>query len=147
MTGAVLDVAAIGELSNTELKRAWEQVHGVPSPAVVPSLLARDLAHRTQLAAVGGALDRRLARRLRDLIAADAGAVRSAASSTSSTCLAAGSQLLREWGGVTHRVIVEPGGRYLYDGRHWRSLSAIARAVTGTRWSGPRFFGIGSSGS
>lgn len=147
MTGTFLDVAAIERLSKTELKRAWEQVNGIPAPAVVPSLLARDLAHRAQLAAVGGALDRRLARRLRDLVAADAGAARSAASPTSGKHLASGSQLLREWGGVTHRVIVEPGGRYLYDGRHWRSLSAIARAITGTRWSGPRFFGIRSSGS
>lgn len=140
MTGAVLDVAAIEGLSSAALKAEWERVHGMPAPAVVPSLLARDLAHRAQLAASGG-MDRRLDRRLRDLVARDADA---AASSTSGARLALGSQLLREWGGVTHWVIVEPDGRFLYDGRHWRSLSAIARAITGVRWSGPRFFGTGS---
>lgn len=55
-----------------------------------------------------------------------------------------GTQLLREWGGQTHRVTVEAEGRYLYDGQTWSSLSAIARAITGARWSGPRFFGTRS---
>lgn len=143
MTGSALEVAAIDALSNAALKAEWERVHGTPAPMLAPSLLGRDLAHRAQLAASGG-IDRRLERRLHDLVAAEADRARPGSSASTSARLAAGSQLLREWGGVTHRVIVEPDGRFLYDGRSWRSLSAIARAITGTRWSGPRFFGTGS---
>ncbi|MEM7006689.1 MAG: DUF2924 domain-containing protein [Pseudomonadota bacterium] len=53
-----------------------------------------------------------------------------------------GSQLVREWNGRTYRVEVVEGG-YMMDGKPWRSLSAIARHITGARWSGPRFFGVG----
>jgi hypothetical protein len=52
-----------------------------------------------------------------------------------------GGRLLREWGGVTH--VVEVGdGVFHWRGKSWSSLSAIARAITGARWSGPRFFGL-----
>lgn len=53
----------------------------------------------------------------------------------------AGSELLREWGGVLHRVEVREDG-YIFQQRSYRSLSAIAEAITGTHWSGPRFFGL-----
>ena len=52
-----------------------------------------------------------------------------------------GSHLVREWNGRTYLVEVIDGG-YVMDGRTWRSLSAIARHITGARWSGPRFFGV-----
>jgi hypothetical protein len=52
-----------------------------------------------------------------------------------------GARLLREWNGTTHVVDVLPDG-FLWNGTRHRSLSAIARAITGARWSGPRFFGI-----
>ena len=55
--------------------------------------------------------------------------------------LSAGARLLRDWNGHTHVVDVTADG-YRYDGTTYRSLSAIARRLTGTRWSGPRFFGL-----
>lgn len=55
--------------------------------------------------------------------------------------LKAGGRLLREWNGVTHVIDVTPDG-YLWQGKRHRSLSAIARAITGAHWSGPRFFGV-----
>lgn len=55
--------------------------------------------------------------------------------------LKAGGRLLREWNGITHVIDVTPGG-YLWQGQCHRSLSAIARAITGAQWSGPRFFGL-----
>ena len=57
-----------------------------------------------------------------------------------------GTRLLREWQGQTHEVIAESTGQFLYRGETYRSLSAIARAITGTRWSGPTFFGIATPG-
>ena len=53
----------------------------------------------------------------------------------------AGTKLLRQWYGVTHEVTVLDGG-FEYRGMRYRSLSAIARTITGARWSGPRFFGL-----
>ncbi len=52
-----------------------------------------------------------------------------------------GSHLVREWNGKTYQVEVIEGG-YVMDGRSWRSLSAIAKHITGAHWSGPRFFGV-----
>ena len=60
-----------------------------------------------------------------------------------STSLSIGTRLLREWQGRTHHVTVVVGG-FEYDGRMWPILSAIARSITGTRWSGPAFFGVRS---
>ncbi|HEV7343446.1 MAG TPA: DUF2924 domain-containing protein [Sphingopyxis sp.] len=108
---------------------------------MAPSLLARDLAHRAQVTAAGG-INKRLERRLHEL-AASIG-VDSAAQVGCRKRLGHGTQILREWGGQTHRVTVEAEGRYLYNGQTWSSLSAIARAITGARWSGPRFFGTHS---
>jgi hypothetical protein len=58
--------------------------------------------------------------------------------------LKAGTILSREWNGITHRAIVVDDG-FLWDGTRYDSLSAIAFAITGTRWSGPRFFGLRDS--
>jgi len=52
-----------------------------------------------------------------------------------------GTRLIREWQGVTYEVTIEENG-YTWNGRHYRSLSHIAREITGARWSGPRFFGL-----
>ena len=52
-----------------------------------------------------------------------------------------GARLVREWNGRTHTLTVEEEG-FTYAGRSYRSLTAIAREITGARWSGPRFFGI-----
>lgn len=55
--------------------------------------------------------------------------------------LVPGARLLRDWNGKTHAVDVTDSG-YVYDGTSYRSLSAIARRITGAHWSGPRFFGL-----
>ena len=131
-------IEAIAGMSATQIILEWERVHSIPAPAIAPSLLARDLAHRVQVEAAGG-IDKRHERRLRDLVVlADSD---SAVQASHRKALGQGTQLLREWGGQTHRVTVEADGRYTYAGESWRSLSAIACAITGARWSGPRFFG------
>jgi hypothetical protein len=56
-----------------------------------------------------------------------------------------GTRLIRSWQGKTHTVTVEESG-YQYEGRRYRSLSEIARQITGTQWSGPLFFGLKSRG-
>ena len=60
---------------------------------------------------------------------------------TVSSEIRAGARLIREWNGRTHTVTVEEDG-FTYAGQSYRSLSAVAREITGARWSGPRFFGL-----
>lgn len=57
-----------------------------------------------------------------------------------------GTRLIREWNGSTHTVDIVDNG-YVWNSERYRSLSAVARAITGARWSGPRFFGLGSGGA
>ncbi|NJN06321.1 MAG: DUF2924 domain-containing protein, partial [Rhodobacteraceae bacterium] len=64
---------------------------------------------------------------------------------TTSPALKPGGRLIREWNGVTHAVDVVEGG-FLWKGQRYTSLSPIARAITGARWSGPRFFGLKRTG-
>jgi hypothetical protein len=59
--------------------------------------------------------------------------------------LKAGSVLVREWRGVVHRVLVLDEG-FEHRDKRYRSLTKVARAITGTRWSGPRFFGLDAVG-
>jgi hypothetical protein len=56
--------------------------------------------------------------------------------------LAVGTTLVREYNGIEHRVVIKEDGRFEYQGRPYKSLSGIAKAITGTQWSGPVFFGI-----
>ncbi len=133
-------VAAIAVMPPTAVKAEWERVHNAPAPAISSSLLARDLAWAMQ-AKVHGGIDKRIERHLGRLCAANDTVVASKAKAPPPE-LAVGTQILREWGGKTHRVSVGGDGRYAFAGRNYRSLSAIARDITGARWSGPRFFGV-----
>ncbi|QKE40325.1 MAG: DUF2924 domain-containing protein [Ferrovum myxofaciens] len=60
---------------------------------------------------------------------------------------APGTLLLREWGEREHKVLVTAEGLFEYEGRPFRSLTAVARQITGTHWSGPLFFGLGNGGA
>jgi hypothetical protein len=59
---------------------------------------------------------------------------------------APGTVLLREWGERDHRVTVNADGRFEYEGNTFKSLTAVARHITGTHWSGPMFFGLTGKG-
>lgn len=95
------------------------------------------MAYRIQEQALGG-LDRATRRRL-DRAAANLAEGRPVAPPTPK--IKPGTRLLREWQGVTHDVIVLEKG-VQYRDKTWPSLSAVAREITGARWSGPRFFGL-----
>jgi hypothetical protein len=61
---------------------------------------------------------------------------------SSSSILRSGDVVFREWQGIRHEVSVREDGKVEHDGRVYDSLSAVARAITGVRWNGPRFFGL-----
>jgi DUF2924 family protein len=105
------------------------------------TLLVRAIAYRIQELHYGG-LSKATRRKLTALVQARGSDVETATGS-GAKWIRAGARLVREWNGRTHMVTVEEEG-FLYAGRSYRSLSAIAREITGARWSGPRFFGLAS---
>ena len=133
-----VDLAALDDLSLNELKERWSDLFGsAPPSGMSRNILVRAIAYRIQERALGG-LDRSTRRRL-DRAAADLAAGRIPAALAPK--IKPGTRLLREWQGKVHEVIVLEKG-IEYRGKPWPSLSAVAREITGTRWSGPRFFGL-----
>ena len=127
-------ISDLAAMDRAALARLWDDLFGGPVPPRMSQILQRRfLAHALQ-AKTAGDLAASVAARL-DRIAD--GKERKA-----TPVLQSGGRLLRQWNGTTHVVDVVKDG-YLWNGAKHRSLSAIARAITGTRWSGPRFFGLG----
>lgn len=127
-------------LDGALLRRRWHALMRTPAPrGLTRSLMIRILAWREQVNATGD-LDRRELRAL-----ADTGSARIAAGShghrAAGQPLRPGMVLVREHGGIHHRVAVMADG-FVWNGRTFGSLSAVARAITGVRWNGHRFFGL-----
>lgn len=121
-----------------ELRMAWEEDFGHPPPTRASDAYMRSvLAYRIQERA-GPRLSAATVRHLERLAAPNA---KFEAMPMQVRKLSAGASLLREWNGETHEVRVLESG-FEYRGQRHRSLSAIAREITGTRWSGPAFFGL-----
>jgi hypothetical protein len=127
-------------LSRAELRMLWEQEFAETPPASLGrDILALAIAYARQERRYGGLpkpvareLDRLLTRVFRD---GDTSQL------TTVPLPRAGTILVREWHGVTHHVTITQDG-FLWNGKTHQSLSAIARIITGTRWNGPRFFGM-----
>ena len=129
------EIALLSDLSHPDLAARWRAVHGAPPPkGMSRRLLLLALAYQLQADAYG-ALDSKTSRYLRAVAAGSPKAVRPL------PALKPGMRLMREWNGRTHVVDVTEEG-ILWSGETYPSLSAIARAITGARWSGPRFFGL-----
>jgi hypothetical protein len=122
----------LAEMCLEELRMRFRKLYRSPAPAGLSrDLIARLIAHRVQEQHLGR-LEPDLARQLDRLGRDRRDAPRR---------LKTGTVLVREYEGVTHEVIIVPGG-FLWNGQPHRSLSTIARTITGTSWSGPRFFGL-----
>lgn len=122
----------LSALPRAELKDRWLSVFGSkPAPRLSSKMMIRILACERQWTI--SAQPRAQIRRQLRKAAKDGESAKPAARE--------GTRLVRTWHGQEHVVdVVEDG--YLWRGRHWTSLSAIAREITGTKWSGPRFFGV-----
>jgi hypothetical protein len=132
------------ELSPAELREQWRTLFGAaPPPKLRSSLLLQAIAYWLQERALGGLKPATL--RLLERIADDAATRREVSTPPEKLRVSAGTVLIREWHGTQHQVTVLKEG-FLYRARRFRSLSEIARAITGSRWSGPLFFGLKSSG-
>ncbi len=133
------DLAGLEGLPKEELRDRWAELYGgEPPKRMAHDLLCRCIAYRLQEQALGG-LRPATRRRLLKL----AGQVEKGLEMPLPTArrVTSGARLFREWRGEMHRVTVLENG-FEYRDRRYRSLSVIARQITGTRWSGPRFFGL-----
>lgn len=118
-------------LTNADLKGRWGKLTGRPVPKVSEKLMRLALAYEIQAKALGG-VPRKTRQRL-DLVAA---------AKTETKDIRPGMRLAREFGGKVYVVSIGDNGEITWNDREWRSLSEVARAITGTRWSGPAFFGL-----
>jgi hypothetical protein len=130
---------ALEQMDYAALRAEWRRLYRAhPPKRVARDLLVLGVAWKLQERAYGGlsaAMKRRLAELAKTMDEkgdlAKARVVR----------LKPGAKLVREWRGETHDVLVLEDG-FQWRGQRWRSLSAIAREISGTHWSGPRFFGL-----
>lgn len=124
-------LAELEIMSKAQLGDQWAKLTGRPAPKVSEQMLRLALAYELQAKALGG-LTRKAKQRLDQV----------AAARTATTDIHPGMRLARDHGGKVHVVTIGEAGQVLWNEREWRSLSEVARAITGTRWSGPAFFGL-----
>lgn len=124
-------LAAIAAMSRSDLDDRWAKLTSRPVPRLSARMLRLALGYEVQVQASQGLS----CSARKHLDATDT--VRRCA-----TPLAPGMRLVREWQGVAHVVTTDASGVIHWNDRTWRSLSEVARAITGTRWSGPAFFGL-----
>ena len=133
------EIGELADLDLDELRARWLKVTGRPAPkAFRTEMLRRALAYEMQVAAFGG-LPSSLKRQLRDL--AKAAREDRFDEALGTTHLKPGTMLMRVWEGKTENVMVTRDG-YVWAGERYTSLSAIAKAITGTSWNGWTFFGV-----
>jgi hypothetical protein len=133
-----IDIAAeltrLESLTNFELRREWRRLHGMQPPkSLSRDLILRGITYKIQERAFGG-LCKSVLRKLSE---APSNIVRQ----TTPVRVKVGTRLVREWNGQTHLVLVHADG-VEWRGKLYRSLSVVAREITGAHWSGPRFFGL-----
>jgi hypothetical protein len=143
MKGRNVDLSRLTDLPRSELVDLWQACFGSEPPkGISQRLMVGAIAYEQQAKQQGG-LNPALSRTLAKLGAGERkNQAVTAYSVRQRQLLSPGSRLVREWNGITQVVDVVDDG-FVWDGNRYRSLSAIARAITGARWSGPRFFGLG----
>jgi hypothetical protein len=124
-------MAALETRPPEALRDLWRSVVGAPPPRISVGLLRLALAWEIQARALGG-LPRTTQQKLDQLLGGNSRTV----------VAGAGTRLVREWGGKVHVVTIDEHRVVHWNDRRWNSLSEVARAITGTRWSGPAFFGL-----
>jgi hypothetical protein len=123
------ELDALEPMSRAELRAAWSRELRTTPPNVSAGLLRLALAHHLQSKVMGG-VTKAMERKLQEI-----------ADGSAAQAVTPGTRFVREWRGKMHVVMVSDDGSFHWQDREWNSLSAIARAITGTQWSGPAFFG------
>ena len=147
MNGSVLaQVAELPRLSADGLRERWRALFGTDPPGGYNKpFLVKRLAYRLQELAYGG-LSASAKDRMRDRLKEHGEDGESRPARKDVACPVAGTLLVREWNDKRFEVIVRAGG-FEFEGRKYRSLTAVTKAVTGTHWNGPAFFGLRKNAS
>jgi hypothetical protein len=133
----LIQVSDLTAMAIKDVRQEWRRAFGTEPPASFNTdLLRRAIADHIQRGAEGG-LSKRHARDLRALVLSQM-----AGATNGFDLPPPGTRLSRVRHGVTHNVTVLEDNGFEYQGRRYGSLSAISREITGTTWSGPRFFGL-----
>ncbi len=125
------ELAELEDMPLAQLRETWSKHLDKPVPKVSAALLRLALAWELQARVLGGH-SRKTIQVLEQ----------TARGNTRTRSVQPGMRLTREWNGILHTVTVDDEGDIRWNEKTWKSLSAVARAITGTRWSGPAFFGL-----
>ncbi|KRH78601.1 hypothetical protein FERRO_15920 [Ferrovum sp. JA12] len=140
VSGVIGRIAHLPDTPFEEIKSLWQQIFATPMPTHNRQFLERRIAYRLQeieFRKIDRNLMDRNDRRIKTIIETGQNKKRDRDHRP-----VAGTLLTREYKGVIHKVVATPDGQYDFQGRMYPSLSMIAREITGTRWSGPLFFGL-----
>ena len=144
MTDIEREIGALADLPRSDLLERWRGFYRTTPPkGISQRMMVRAIAYAMQAKKYGGlkpAVSHQLQRIAAGHVAGEPVAIKAASR------LKPGERLVREWNGATHVVEVVDDG-FIWNGERHSSLSAIARTITGARWSGPRFFGLASNGA
>ena len=154
MNNSVLkQIADLHKLTYEELKERWATLYGGSPPAYNKTFIINRLAYRIQELAFGGVSDA-TRQRMRQILLANGfnetgcrlEGKRTATNSTNQPLPVLGTKIGREWNGRRHEVTIVTGG-FEYEGKRYRSLTAVTKAITGTHWNGRAFFGLNKTGT
>lgn len=133
-----VEIARLEILEIDELREEWRRLHQTPPPKRLSrDILLRGVSYKLQENAFGGFSKGTL----RKLHGSTTSGLSSAEKSRPRVSFKPGTRLVREWRGFTHTVVILTNG-VEWRGQRYRSLSVVAREITGAHWSGPRFFGL-----
>ena len=136
-------IEELNHMSMKELRKRWSDLFGTDPGRLGRNYLIRRLAYRIQELVYGG-LSREARQTLAEIADNADGRGRKKTHNRQAKNLKPGTRLLREWRGERYEVIVQEDG-FLYNGKKYRSLSGVARAITGSQISGNRFFGLATT--
>ena len=138
MSNCEQKLANLHDMTPAQLRAEWRDCWRKPAPDIGPDLLRRGIAWKKQ-SRMHGDLPPHVRREI-DAILTRLSTGKSAIDGERIS-FRRGTRLVREWGGTVHQVVVLERG-YEHEGRHYRSLTQVASAITGAHWSGPRFFDL-----
>ena len=134
--GVLKQIDQLNQISTRDLHKKWKDLFGTDPGQLGRVYIIRRLAYRIQELVHGG-LSRTARKQFKELVQGSATTTRK----SQLTNLQVGTRLLREWHGQKYEVVVQRDG-FLFNGKTYRSLSAVARAITGRHCGGRRFFGL-----
>lgn len=141
MTKSVVkQVAELARLDITELRARWCDLFGAEAPGYSRPYIIKRLAYRIQELAYGGLCEESRAR-LKEVAGEELIARGRGREKARPGAPLIGTRLVREWNGRRYEVTAVSGG-YEFEGKRYRSLSAITKTITGTQWNAPSFFGL-----